>query len=87
MPAKPVIDMIAGVRGLEDAEQAEPLLARLGYHRAVHRVDAVLFNRISEEVHTHHLHLTVPGTTSGANDWRSATRCAPTLRSSPSTPG
>ena len=61
MPAKPVIDMVAGVRDLSDADLAEPALVRLGYERAVHRVDAVLFNRTAGGVHTHHLHLTVPG--------------------------
>ena len=79
MPAKPIIDMIAGVRDLEDADRAEPLLARLGYHRAVHRVDAVLFNRISEEVHTHHLHLTVPG----SDLWRERLAFRDALRADP----
>jgi GrpB-like predicted nucleotidyltransferase (UPF0157 family) len=60
MPAKPVIDMVAGVRDLSDADLAEPALVRLGYERAVHRVDAVLFNKTAGGVHTHHLHLTVP---------------------------
>jgi GrpB-like predicted nucleotidyltransferase (UPF0157 family) len=61
MPAKPIIDMIAGVARLEDAELAEPQLTALGYRRLVHRVDAVLFNKAVSGVDTHHLHLTVPG--------------------------
>ena len=79
MPAKPIIDMIAGVRRLEDADQAESLLARLGYRRAVHRVDAVLFNLISEEVHTRHLHLTVPG----SDLWRERLAFRDALRADP----
>jgi GrpB-like predicted nucleotidyltransferase (UPF0157 family) len=79
MPAKPVIDMVAGVRNLADADRAEPLLTGLGYHRAVHRVDAVLFNRISGEVHTHHLHLTVPG----SDLWRERLAFRDALRADP----
>jgi GrpB-like predicted nucleotidyltransferase (UPF0157 family) len=79
MPAKPIIDMVAGVRSLQDADAAEPLLAGLGYHRAVHRTDAVLFNRISGEVHTHHLHLTVPG----SDLWRERLAFRDALRADP----
>jgi GrpB-like predicted nucleotidyltransferase (UPF0157 family) len=61
MPAKPIIDMVAGIRVLADADLAAPVLERLGYVRAVHRVDAVLFNKGVGDAHTHHLHLTVPG--------------------------
>jgi GrpB-like predicted nucleotidyltransferase (UPF0157 family) len=45
MPAKPIIDMIASVRDLADADVAAPALEALGYVRAVHRTDAVLFNK------------------------------------------
>jgi GrpB-like predicted nucleotidyltransferase (UPF0157 family) len=61
LSAKPIIDMIAGVARLEDADLAEPQLTALGYRRLVHRVDAVLFNKAVNGVDTHHLHLTVPG--------------------------
>ena len=61
IPAKPVIDMVAGVGDLSDADSAGPALVRLGYTRAVHRVDAALFNKSTGGVHTYHLHLTVPG--------------------------
>jgi GrpB-like predicted nucleotidyltransferase (UPF0157 family) len=52
---------IAGVRDLADADVAAPALEALGYVRAIHRTDAVLFNKGSAAQHTHHLHLTVPG--------------------------
>lgn len=64
MPAKPIIDMIAGIGRLADADDAEPALLRLGYVRRPHRVDAARFIKAvagQPDVHTHHLHLTVPG--------------------------
>jgi GrpB-like predicted nucleotidyltransferase (UPF0157 family) len=79
MPAKPVIDMIAGVPNLAVAEPAEPLLAGLGYRRVVHRVDAVLFNRFSGEAQTHALHLTVPG----SDLWRERLAFRDALRADP----
>lgn len=62
LPAKPVIDMIAGIGHLEDADHAEAALAELGYDRTPHRINAVLFVKAPRGVHTRHLHLTVPGT-------------------------
>jgi GrpB-like predicted nucleotidyltransferase (UPF0157 family) len=79
MPAKPVIDMVAGVRDLSDADPAEAALARLGYERAIHRVDAVLFNKAVGGVHTHHLHLTVPG----SELWRERLAFRDALRTDP----
>ena len=76
MPAKPIIDMIAGVRDLADADVAEPALQGLGYVRAVHRTDAVLFNKGSAAHHTHHLHLTVPGSDFWLERLASVTRYA-----------
>ena len=66
LPAKPILDMIAGVGTLADADAAEPALAALGYERVPHRVDAVLFVKATDGVHTRHLHLVVPG----ADLWR-----------------
>jgi GrpB-like predicted nucleotidyltransferase (UPF0157 family) len=79
MPAKPIIDMIAGVRVLADAEVAEPALRGLGYVRAVHRTDAVLFNKGPAARHTHHLHLTVPG----SDLWRERLAFRDVLRHDP----
>jgi len=65
MVAKPVIDMIAGVRDLEEARAAFGPLAELDYSPVDHRPDAHAFfkppNRPDQWQHTHHLHLTVPG--------------------------
>jgi len=60
--AKPIIDMIAGVRDLEEARAAFGPLARLSYHHAPHRPDeAHWFGKPSLSDRTHHLHLTLPG--------------------------
>jgi GrpB-like predicted nucleotidyltransferase (UPF0157 family) len=65
MAAKPVIDMIAGVRDLDEARSAFEPLAELDYGYVEHRPDAYAFfkppNRPVQWEHTHHLHLTVPG--------------------------
>jgi GrpB-like predicted nucleotidyltransferase (UPF0157 family) len=42
MPARPILDLLAGVGRLTAAALAEPVLAALGY-RHPHGVDAVLF--------------------------------------------
>ena len=62
LPAKPIIDMIAGIGRLEDADRAEAVLAELGYQRTPHRIDAALFVKAPRGVDTRHLHLAVPGT-------------------------
>ena len=60
--AKPIIDMMAGVRDLGDARGAfEPLFA-LGYEETPHRPRTHHFSKPAGEPHTHHLHLTQPGT-------------------------
>jgi len=60
--AKPMIDMMAGVRDLEEARAAfEPLLA-LGYEETPHRPRTHHFSKPAGGRHTHHLHLTEPGT-------------------------
>ena len=56
LAAKPIIDMLAGVRDLEAARSAEKPLAALGYAYRVHRPEALLFVR-----DTHGVHLTEPG--------------------------
>jgi GrpB-like predicted nucleotidyltransferase (UPF0157 family) len=60
--AKPIIDMIAGVRDLEEARAVFEPLATLSYHYGPHRPDeAHWFGKPSRSNRTHHLHLTVPG--------------------------
>ncbi len=65
MAAKPVIDMIAGVRDLEEARAAFEPLAELDYGYVDHRPDGHAFfkppYRPDQWEHTHHLHLTVRG--------------------------
>jgi HAD superfamily hydrolase (TIGR01549 family) len=64
LAAKPVIDMVAGVADLDLARQAEEPLASLGYRYRPHRPEALLFDKPGDapwRQHTHHLHLTVPG--------------------------
>ena len=64
MPAKPVIDMIAGVGDLEEARAATTPLQALDYHYRPHRPEALCYHKPALEEwrrHTHHLHLTTVG--------------------------
>jgi len=64
LPAKPCIDMLAGVADLEQARAAGEVLRHHGYHYRVHRPEAHLFEKPGVgdwRRHTHHLHLTEPG--------------------------
>jgi GrpB-like predicted nucleotidyltransferase (UPF0157 family) len=56
LAAKPIIDMIAGVRDLEEARGAFEPLAQLGYEYFPHRPDAHAFRKQGYGVH-----LTEPG--------------------------
>lgn len=70
LAAKPILDMMAGVRDVAEARDAVPLLARLGYHHAEHRPHEALwfYKQEGEDYHrrTHQLHLTQIG----SNLWR-----------------
>ena len=80
LPAKPILDMLAGVRSLGDADEAAPDLAALGYEPAPHRVDAALFvRRAGSGADTHHLHLTVVG----SDLWRERLAFRDALRADP----
>jgi GrpB-like predicted nucleotidyltransferase (UPF0157 family) len=79
MPAKPILDMIAGVGQLADADLAEPALVELGYDRHPHRVDAVLFVKQAGGADTHHLHLTTPD----SDLWRERLTFRDALRARP----
>jgi GrpB-like predicted nucleotidyltransferase (UPF0157 family) len=65
LAAKPILDMMAGVRDLEDARRAIPVLADVGYQHADHRPhEAVWFYKQDGEdyaTRTHQLHLTRVG--------------------------
>ena len=62
--SKPVIDMLAGVRDLEEARAAFRPLAELGYRYREHRPEAHAFSKPAGAEWwqaTHGLHLTEPG--------------------------
>jgi GrpB-like predicted nucleotidyltransferase (UPF0157 family) len=62
LPAKPVIDILAGVRDREEARAAFDLLAALGYCYFPYRSDEMhWFCKPSPAFRTHHLHLVEPG--------------------------
>jgi GrpB-like predicted nucleotidyltransferase (UPF0157 family) len=64
LAAKPVLDMIAGVRDLGQASEAIAPLRAVGYEHAPHRPRALWFYQppsAAESGHTRHLHLTEPG--------------------------
>jgi GrpB-like predicted nucleotidyltransferase (UPF0157 family) len=61
LAAKPVIDMVAGVRDLEEARAAFEPLREHSYHYRHHRPGTLWFGKPSLERRTHHLHLTEPG--------------------------
>jgi GrpB-like predicted nucleotidyltransferase (UPF0157 family) len=56
LTAKPIIDMVAGVRNLDEARYAFEALTRLGYEHGPHRPEAHRFAKPG-----YHLHLTEPG--------------------------
>ena len=74
LAAKPIVDMLAGVRDLEDARAAEEPLAALGYAYRVHRPEAHLFLRDGYGVH-----LTQPG----SDLWRERLAFRDALRADP----
>ncbi|MEP6979013.1 MAG: GrpB family protein [Thermoleophilia bacterium] len=60
--AKPQIDMMAGVRDLEEARAAFEPLFELGYEETPHRPRTHHFSKPAGGPWTRHLHLTEPGT-------------------------
>jgi GrpB-like predicted nucleotidyltransferase (UPF0157 family) len=59
--AKPMIDMMAGVRNLEEARAAFEPLFELGYEETPHRPGTHHFSKPAGGPWTHQLHLTEPG--------------------------
>jgi GrpB-like predicted nucleotidyltransferase (UPF0157 family) len=58
LSAKPVIDIMVGVRSLADSAAARPVLADHGYQYADYKTDVMhWFCKPSFEHRTHHLHL------------------------------
>lgn len=83
LAAKPILDMLAPVADLEQARQALPVLADLGYRHADHRPhEALWFCRQQGEdygTRTHQLHLTRPGSAL----WRERITFRDALRADP----
>jgi GrpB-like predicted nucleotidyltransferase (UPF0157 family) len=81
LAAKPVIDMLAGVRELEEATAAIPRLERLGYVLRPHRPEAHSLHKPGGDwwVQTHHLQLTEPG----SDLWRERLGFRDALRADP----
>ena len=64
LPAKPVLDILVGVRALAEGEQAVPALASLGYeYRGENGIPGRLFFRkgLVPYRRTHHLHMVETG--------------------------
>lgn len=82
LAAKPVIDMLAGVRDLEQALAATEPLRGAGYVYRPHRPEAHLFEKpgTNWREQTHALHLTVPG----SDLWRERIAFRDALRADPS---
>ena len=58
LPAKPVIDIMAGVASLAESRPAIPFIEAVGYWYFPYKPDQIhWFCKPSDEVRTHHLHL------------------------------
>jgi GrpB-like predicted nucleotidyltransferase (UPF0157 family) len=80
--AKPILDMMAGVRDLTAASDAIPLLGRHGYIHYQHRPATLAFYKQmpgDPGQDTHHLHLTEPG----SSLWRERLAFRDALRADP----
>jgi GrpB-like predicted nucleotidyltransferase (UPF0157 family) len=74
LSAKPIIDVIAGVRDLDEARAGFPRLEALGYAYRVHRPEAHSLHRAG-----YHLHLTEPD----SDIWRERLAFRDALRRDP----
>jgi GrpB-like predicted nucleotidyltransferase (UPF0157 family) len=82
LAAKPVIDILAGVRSLEESRDAIEPLQELSYCWAPYKTERMnWFCKPSPEHRTHHLHLVVPGSTA----WREELAFRDALRAEPAT--
>jgi GrpB-like predicted nucleotidyltransferase (UPF0157 family) len=85
LAAKPILDMMAAVADLAAARSAIPVLEGHGWVHAPHRPEAHWFYRPNTpggHEHTHHLHLTQPGSALWRERlaFRDALRADPALR-------
>jgi len=84
LPAKPVIDIMAGVDTLEASRDALPPLKKFGYQYAPYRAELMhWFCKPGLSIRTHHLHL-VPF---GSPLWKERLRFRDCLRSNPTVAG
>ncbi len=82
LAAKPVIDILAGVRSLEESRAAIEPLRALSYHWAPFEEEVMnWFCKPSPAHRTHHLHLMVEG----SEAWREELLFRDVLRSEPET--
>jgi GrpB-like predicted nucleotidyltransferase (UPF0157 family) len=79
LASKPILDLVAGVRDLEEARAAFGPLGELWYHYRHHRPGTLWFGKPSLESRTHHLHLTEPE----SDLWRERLAFRDALRSDP----
>lgn len=81
LAAKPIIDIVAGVQDPAGAAPAIRVLAEHGYVHAPHRPRACWFYRTATRSaeHTHHLHLTEPG----SDLWRERLAFRDAMRGNP----
>ena len=82
LAAKPIVDMLAGVRDLEEARAAFRPLEKLGYRYREHRPEAHAFSKPAGAEWweaTHGLHLTEPG----SDLWRERLAFRDALRADP----
>ncbi len=83
LAAKPIIDMIAGVRELKEARAACDALSQVGYRYQEHRPEAHCFHKPGNAAgwweETHHLHLTEHG----SDIWRERLAFRDALRGDP----
>jgi GrpB-like predicted nucleotidyltransferase (UPF0157 family) len=80
LAAKPVLDMMAGVRDLDSARDAIPVLTSHGYVHAQHRPATLWFHKArSGSVQERGLHLTEPG----SSLWRERLAFRDALRADP----
>lgn len=66
LAAKPIIDMLAGLRSLDDTPKFAPALINLGYRyfpeHEIEMPERRYFSRILDDNHGYHLHMVEPGT-------------------------
>jgi GrpB-like predicted nucleotidyltransferase (UPF0157 family) len=82
LAAKPILDIVAGVRDLEEARAAFDPLREHSYEHAPHRPGTHWFSKPPSTrwwERTHHLHLTVPG----SDLWRERLAFRDALRADP----